>query len=150
MTKKVDSITIVGGGSAGWMSAATMIKFFPNKKITIIESPDYPVIGVGESTLGHINRWLHLLNISDKDFMRASDASYKHSIAFTDFYKKGSGRFQYPFGKPFLDNLDYGFNNWYIMKYFNPWIPSSDFAYSHNPSTTFAEMSVMVDDNDVR
>lgn len=148
MTKKVDSITIVGGGSAGWMSAATMIKFFPNKKITIIESPDYPVIGVGESTLGHINRWLHLLNISDKDFMRASDASYKHSIAFTDFYKKGSGRFQYPFGKPFLDNLDYGFNNWYIMKYFNPWIPSSDFAYSHNPSTTFAEMSVMVDDND--
>lgn len=148
MTKKIDKIVIVGGGSAGWMSAATMIRFFPEKEITIIESPNYPVIGVGESTLGHINRWLNLLGISDKDFMVASDASYKHSIAFTDFYKKGSGRFQYPFGKPFLKGLDYGFNNWYIMKYFNPSIPSSDFAYCHNPSTTFAEMSVMVDKND--
>jgi tryptophan halogenase len=148
MTKKVDSITIVGGGSAGWMSAATMIKFFPNKEINVIESPDYPIIGVGESTLGHINRWLHLLGISDREFMVAADASYKHSIAFTDFYQKGSGRFQYPFGDPFMDGLEYGFNNWYIMKYFYPWIPSSDFAYAHNPSTTFAEMSVMVDEND--
>ena len=148
MTKKVDSITIVGGGSAGWMSAATMIRFFPDKQINVIESPDFPIVGVGESTLGHINRWLHMLGIGDRDFMVAADASYKHSIAFTDFYKKGSGRFQYPFGNPYLDGLNYGFNNWYIMKYFYPWIPSSDFAYSHNPSTTLAEMSVVVDEND--
>ena len=63
MSKEINSITIVGGGSAGWMSAATMIRFFPNRKITIIESPDFPIVGVGESTLGHINQWLNLLGI---------------------------------------------------------------------------------------
>ena len=42
-----ESIVIVGGGSAGWMSAATMIKKFPNKKITLIESADIPIVGVG-------------------------------------------------------------------------------------------------------
>ena len=45
------NITIVGGGSAGWMTAATLIKCFPSKKITLIESPNIPTIGVGESTL---------------------------------------------------------------------------------------------------
>jgi uncharacterized NAD(P)/FAD-binding protein YdhS len=47
----INKIIIVGGGSAGWMTAATLIKFFPQKQITIIESPDVPVIGVGESTI---------------------------------------------------------------------------------------------------
>lgn len=148
MPKQINEVTIVGGGSAGWMSAATFARFFPNKKINVIESPDHPIIGVGESTLGHINRWLYALSIEDADFMRASDASYKHSIAFTDFYRKGSGRIHYPFGRPFLDDCEYGFNDWHIMKFFYPWLPAGDFAYSYNPSTTFAEMSVMVDHND--
>lgn len=148
MPKEINEVTVVGGGSAGWMSAATLVRFFPNKKINVIESPDHPIIGVGESTLGHINRWLFALCIKDEDFMKASDASYKHSIAFTDFHRKGSGRIQYPFGIPFMDSCEYGFNDWHIMKFFYPWIPESDFAYSYNPSTTFAEMSVMVDHND--
>jgi protoporphyrinogen oxidase len=41
------NILIVGGGSSGWMTAATLIKEFPNKKITLIESPNIPIIGVG-------------------------------------------------------------------------------------------------------
>ena len=63
MSHKFDNITIVGGGSSGWMTAATFIKFFPNKNISIIESPDYPIVGVGESTLGQINIWKNLLEI---------------------------------------------------------------------------------------
>ena len=66
---KVDNIIIVGGGTAGWMSAATLISQFPNKKITVIESPNISTVGVGESTLGQINNWLELLKIKDKDFM---------------------------------------------------------------------------------
>ena len=56
-------IIIVGGGSAGWMTAATLIKFFPNKTITLIESPNIPTVGVGESTIGGIRDWVQLLEI---------------------------------------------------------------------------------------
>ena len=61
-------IKIVGGGSAGWMAAATLKKLFPNRMVTIIESPDVPTVGVGESTIGQINQWLNLLDIKDKVF----------------------------------------------------------------------------------
>ena len=50
-------IKIVGGGSAGWMAAATLKKLFPNRMVTIIESPDVPTVGVGESTIRQINQW---------------------------------------------------------------------------------------------
>ena len=63
-----NKIIIVGGGSAGWMTAATLSQF-PNKDITVIESSDIPTVGVGESTLGQINNWLDLLGIKDEDFM---------------------------------------------------------------------------------
>ena len=96
---RTDRIMIVGGGSAGWMTAATLISQFPSKEITLIESPEIPTVGVGESTLGQINRWLQLLGIQDKDFMKHCDASYKLSIRFEDFYEKGDGGFHYPFGK---------------------------------------------------
>jgi cation diffusion facilitator CzcD-associated flavoprotein CzcO len=52
---KSDKIVIVGGGSAGWMSAAALVKAFPEKEIVVIESPNVPIVGVGESTLGGIN-----------------------------------------------------------------------------------------------
>ena len=85
---KVDKIMIVGGGSAGWMAAATLIKSFPDKKITLIESPNIPTVGVGESTIGQIRGWVKMLDIEDKDFIPHTDASLKLSIKFTDFYKK--------------------------------------------------------------
>ena len=86
----IKNITIVGGGSAGWMSAATLIKCFPDKNITLIESPKVPTIGVGESTLAFINDWLMMLGIKDEDFMKACDATYKLSIRFENFYKIGA------------------------------------------------------------
>ena len=99
---KPNKIVIVGGGSAGWMTAATLIKIFPKKDITLIESPNTPTVGVGESTLGHINGWMGLVGIKDEEFMAATDATYKMSIRFDEFYKKGAGHFHYPFGSPDL------------------------------------------------
>ena len=83
------NITIVGGGSAGWMTAATLIKCFPSKNITLIESPNIPTVGVGESTLSIIRQWQSMVDIKDEDFIPRCDASYKLSIKFTDFYQKG-------------------------------------------------------------
>ena len=92
-------ILIVGGGSAGWMTAATLESQFPQYKISLIESKNIATVGVGESTLNQITDWMRLLKIKDKDFIKQVDGSYKLSIKFTDFYKKGEA-FHYPFGQP--------------------------------------------------
>ena len=54
----MNSICIVGGGTAGWLSAVYLGHELPNTKITLIESPNIPTVGVGESTLGFLNNWL--------------------------------------------------------------------------------------------
>ena len=109
-------IVIVGGGSAGWMTAATLAKTCPNKDITVIESPNVPTVGVGESTIGQINKWLGLMGIKDEEFMRACDATYKLSIRFQDFYKKGGGHFHYPFGTAELRGTIAGMNDWILNR----------------------------------
>ena len=58
LVMKFNSIVIVGGGSAGWMTAATLISQFPDKDISLIESPNIATVGVGESTIGQINDWI--------------------------------------------------------------------------------------------
>jgi tryptophan halogenase len=133
--QKTDSIIIVGGGSAGWMTAATLIKNFPNKKITVIESPDLPTVGVGESTLGFIREWLNSLDIKEEDFFVATDASYKLSIKFTDFYKEDSGSFHYPFGIPYFQDSPLGLSSWYLHKTLNPEVPVQDFVKTFFPSS---------------
>lgn len=133
MSKSIRKIVIVGGGSAGWMSAATFAHRFPQKEVVVIESPNVPTVGVGESTLGFINEWLTMLNIKDEDFMKATDASYKLSIQFTDFYKKGSGSFHYPFGGVNIEGNTYGKNDWYMKKMLHPKTPVYDYACSISP-----------------
>ena len=101
---RVESIVIVGGGSSGWMAAAMLSKTFPNMQIGLIESEQGP-IGVGESTLGHFNRFLARLGLEDKDWMPYCNATYKTSIAFKNFRHGEGERFQYPFGE--FDLFDY-------------------------------------------
>lgn len=95
---QIESIVIVGGGSSGWMSAALLSKTFPDIEIALIESEISKPIGVGESTLGHFNRFLKRMELQDKDWMPYCNATYKTSIAFQNFREGKGERFQYPFG----------------------------------------------------
>jgi tryptophan halogenase len=83
-------ILICGGGSSGWMTAAALSKFFPDVKITLVESKNIGAIGVGESTLPRINHFLNLIDIKDEDWMPKCDATYKLAIRYTDFLYEGS------------------------------------------------------------
>lgn len=138
---KINKIVIVGGGSAGWMSAATLVKHYPNKEIYVIESPSVPTVGVGESTIGQINEWLHDLDIKDSDWMEFCDASYKLSIKFTDFYKNESGSFHYPFGNPEYDSVHFpnGLQDWYLRKAGDDSLPVSNFAETFFPAVTMSD-----------
>jgi len=139
MIKPVKKIVVVGGGSAGWMSAAMLIKAFPEKEIVLLESPDVPIAGVGESTLAGINDFVQFLEIDELDFMSYTDASYKLSIKFTDFYEKDSGGFHYPFGDPLLDGTLDGAHDWFYKKALYPETPVQDFVRSYYPSAALFE-----------
>jgi flavin-dependent dehydrogenase len=141
---KSDKILIVGGGSAGWMTASTLIKYYPDRDITLVESPYVPKIGVGESTLAGMTTWLMTLGIDHKDFMSYTNASYKLSIKFTDFYEKGDGGYHYPFGTPYLGNtaLPYA-NDWHVLKCYNPETPVTDYVDSLFPSSVLLNTNKM-------
>ena len=146
----IKKIAIVGGGSAGAMTAYTLKKFFPDKDIIIIESKTIPTIGVGESTLGQINHWLGMLGIKDTDFMRECDASYKLSIRFEDFYQKGDGGFYYPFGQPFVENNRSKLNDWHFKKMLYPETPVSDYAECHYPQMALVSQNKLCKNEDGR
>ncbi len=120
-------VLIVGGGSAGWMTAATLESQFPNYKISLIESKNISTVGVGESTLGQITDWMRLLKIKDEDFIKHVDGSYKLSIKFTNFYKKGEA-FHYPFGGTVVEGNKSDTNDWWFKKILDPKTPYSDYA----------------------
>ena len=127
---KTNKIVILGGGSAGWMTASHLISHFPNNDITLIESKDVPKIGVGESTQQKIFLWTKSIGIDHNKFMKETDASYKLSIRFKDFNHLGDDGFHYPFGSPTNVILKNGHQDWYLKKAIYPETSNSDFVDS--------------------
>ena len=143
-SKKINKIVIVGGGSAGWMSAAFLIKAFPNKEIVLVESPDYPIVGVGESTIGGIRAYCAFLDIDLEDFLKHTDGSLKMSIKFTDFYKKDKDAegFHYPFGHPLFEGTYDGLRDWHWLKgMYGDQIPVQDFVRCYFPASALFEQN---------
>jgi hypothetical protein len=133
----IKRIAIVGGGSAGWMTATTLVKNFKDIEITLIESPNISTVGVGESTIAQFKNWLNLVNINEKDFLKETDGIIKLSIRFTDFYKKGE-YFDYPFGLPVFKDAVFGVEDWWVKKELYNLDPK-DFAKTYYPLITCVE-----------
>ena len=146
---KIESICIVGGGSSGWMTAALLSKSFPDIEIALIESATTRPIGVGESTLGHFNRFLHRLELHDEDWMPQCNATYKTSIAFKNFREGNGERFQYPFGKwDFNDDYKNSLTTFFELqsKYGMEVYPPEEFARFYNMNTYLADECKIADD----
>jgi len=112
MAKKM---VIVGGGSAGWITAAMMNAALNvnDKKvvdITLIESPDIPRIAVGEATVPTVRQILLLLGLDEIEFMKATDATFKQGIKFNNWLHKQDNGFYHQFSRYNPGAVDtYGF-----------------------------------------
>ncbi|HEY6815171.1 MAG TPA: tryptophan halogenase family protein [Croceibacterium sp.] len=82
-------IIIVGGGTAGWITAGYLARAFNaverSAEITLIESPDAGRIGVGEATFPTLRRTLSHLQIDEREFLRRTGATFKHGVRFENW-----------------------------------------------------------------
>lgn len=133
---KIDTIVILGGGSAGWLSAANFVRYFPDKKIKLVESDRIPTIGVGESTTAMMKYFINgNLKIRDEDFLKGVDGFYKMSVKFNDFYKLNDLGYHYPLATPYIDQLeDMGIQAWDLVRYFYNITDRNDYVSSFYPS----------------
>lgn len=101
----IKTVTIVGGGTAGWMAAAMLSKLLAGQyEIRLIESDEIGIIGVGEATIPAIRLFNQLLGIDDVEMLKATRGTFKLGIEFVDWREKGHS-YIHGFGKIGADRL---------------------------------------------
>lgn len=86
-TKQVKKILIVGGGTAGWMTAASLARWLEKVdiEVTLIESELIGTVGVGEATVPGIHQFIQELGIKESEFIKATNATFKLGIEFENW-----------------------------------------------------------------
>jgi tryptophan 7-halogenase len=91
-------VIVVGGGTAGWMTAAALVRLLPARaSVHLVESEAIGIVGVGEATLPHIRGFNERLGIDEADFMAATRATFKLGIEFRNWGREGDS-YIHPFG----------------------------------------------------
>ncbi len=127
MHKPLKKIVIVGGGSAGWLTAgiiaaehATSENF--GLEITLVESATVAPIGVGEGTWPSMRSTLKKMGISETEFLIECDASFKQGSKFTNWMTNTNEHYYHPFTMP------NGFNDINLAPYWQPFSDKISFA----------------------
>ena len=86
----MQKILIVGGGTAGWMTAALFGKLFQGLyEIELVESEAIGTVGVGEATIPAIKKYNELIQLDEPEFMRRTNATFKLGVQFVDWLRPG-------------------------------------------------------------
>jgi tryptophan 7-halogenase len=101
----IKSIVVLGGGSAGWLTACLIAAKHVNENspfsVTVVESPNIPSIGVGEGTWPTMVNTLQQIGISELTFMQRCDASFKQASKFVNWTNNQQGdEYYHPFAPP--------------------------------------------------
>ncbi len=104
MTERLHRVVVLGGGSAGWLVAGLLAAEHPDLHITLIESSDVPVIGVGEGTWPTMRDTLRRIGLSETEFIQRCQVSFKQGSRFDGWRQGQSGaagdRYYHPFMLP--------------------------------------------------
>src|SRR5882757_7916483 len=96
----VKRVLIVGGGSAGWLTAAFLAKTLGEAvSITLVESREIGIIGVGEGTFPSIRGTLAAIGIDEARFIRECNATFKQGVRFAN-WASGDDHYFHPFNAP--------------------------------------------------
>lgn len=112
-TGNIKRVIIAGGGTAGWMAAAALSKTLGKVlDIKLIESDQIGTVGVGEATIPTLVTYLRLLGIEEKDFMAATQATFKLGIAFEN-WREVDHSYIHSFGITGKDHWTTGFQHFW-------------------------------------
>jgi len=107
-------VVIVGGGTAGWMTAAALAKLLSQVcNVHLVESEEIGIVGVGEATLPHIRSFNERLGIDEAEFMARTRATFKLGIQFENWARIGD-RYIHPFGVFGRGQGDLGFHQYWL------------------------------------
>ena len=102
--ERISSIVIVGGGTAGWLTAAYLNRALGSSvEITVVESASVGRVGVGEATVPTMVNTLRFLGIDEQEFMRRCNATFKAAIKYVNWSNGGTGEQPDEFFHPFFD-----------------------------------------------
>ena len=116
MSQSIDHIVVLGGGTAGWLTASILAAEFDTCsgiKVTLIESPSTPTIGVGEGTWPSMRSTLLKIGIPEKDFISSCGATMKQGTLFAGWLHGEDETYYHPF------TLPHGFTELNLAEHWN-------------------------------